>query len=107
MSDVKESVVQDWVKLQLTKKYGKDLYLFKVPQGPYASKRGVPDLVMSIKGLFVAIEVKTEHGKLTALQDHEIKKIREAGGLAFVIHGKSIPSIEGIFGEIERVLHHE
>jgi len=85
---MKEAVVQEWVKQYLTKEFGEDLYMFKVPQGQYSSRRGIPDLVCCVKGVFLAIEVKTEGGNLTKLQAHELRRIGKAGGHAYTIYGK-------------------
>lgn len=83
----KESAVQSWVRIQILKEF-EDAFVFKCPSGPYSSRRGIPDLIMSIYGLFVAIEVKTEKGVASKLQDHEIKKIIKSGGQAYIIYGK-------------------
>jgi len=97
----KEAIIQKWVKDQIEKKYGTDVYLFKVPQGPYNSRRGIPDLVMGIKGLFVAIEVKTDKGTLTKLQSHELFKISKAGCISLTIYGKSQPMLDVLFDTVE------
>lgn len=46
---------------------------------------GDPDLILCIRGRFVALELKSEHGKLSKLQEYKLEKIRKAGGLAFVV----------------------
>lgn len=100
---MKEAIIQKWVQDQLKKEFGPNLYIFKVPQGPYTSRRGLPDLVMCAMGKFVAIEVKTEVGHVTPLQDHEIKKIAEASGLSYVIYGKDLDLINRIVQDIRIV----
>ena len=45
---------------------------------------GFPDIVGLYDGKFIAIEVKTETGVITKLQQHWIKKINEYGGISFV-----------------------
>jgi len=85
---MKESDVQRWIQDYLKKFLGDKLYLFKVPQGQYTSRRGIPDLVMAIDSKFYAIEVKMPNGKLTRLQQHEISKINASGAYAFTIYGK-------------------
>lgn len=97
----KEAAVQTWVRDKLKDEFKSNIYIFKCPQGPYTSRRGISDLIMCICGLFVAIEVKTEEGKLTALQELEITKVREAHGLAFVIYGKDITLLNTIVGMIK------
>lgn len=46
---------------------------------------GIPDIICCCKGKFVAFEVKTEHGKLSKLQEVMIERIRQAGGVAFKV----------------------
>lgn len=101
---MKEADVQKWVKEKLLEEFTQNIYLFKVPQGQYTSRRGIPDLVASILGLFVAIEVKMPAGTLTALQQHEIVKIEKAGGLSFVIYGKDEMMLKLIIREIRKVV---
>jgi len=49
------------------------------------NKRGCPDILACLNGLFLAIEVKAK-GRMTTvtpLQRYQIDQITEAGGLAF------------------------
>lgn len=50
------------------------------------TKTGIPDILACINGYFVAIEVKAQNGHPSELQLHHCKKIREAGGFAFVLY---------------------
>jgi len=93
---MKESTIQKWVQDLLVKEFEEDIYIFKVPQGQYTSRRGIPDLCMCIKGMYVAIEVKTDNGSPTRLQVHEIDKINRAGGLGTVIYGKDEAKLQAI-----------
>lgn len=45
---------------------------------------GFPDILLCIDGEFVAIELKQEKGRVTALQEQEIRDIHIAGGTAEV-----------------------
>lgn len=49
------------------------------------TKSGVPDLLTCINGKFVAIEVKSQIGKTTKLQDFHMQEIRNCGGIAMVV----------------------
>jgi hypothetical protein len=49
------------------------------------SKRGTPDILACVCGRFVAIELKTDTGKLSALQEYNLKKITESGGISIVM----------------------
>lgn len=66
------------------------------------NKTGCPDLLVCYKSIFIAIEVKAP-GKIknvTKLQQAQLEKIREAGGVAFVadsleiVEGFTTPSIK-------------
>lgn len=46
---------------------------------------GIPDLIFCYKGMFGAVELKTKKGIVSKIQKHTIKKIKEAGGIAFVL----------------------
>lgn len=47
---------------------------------------GVPDLLVCYKGVFMGIEIKAQNGKPSALQLHEIERIKNAGGFACVLY---------------------
>lgn len=50
------------------------------------TKAGIPDILCCCNGYFVGIEVKAQNGRPSDLQLHNVKKIREAGGFAFVLY---------------------
>ena len=53
------------------------------------SHKGTPDRVVVVPGReAIFVELKTETGKLSALQSHELAKISGAGGVAVVLYGK-------------------
>ena len=45
---------------------------------------GIPDLIICKEGLFYAIELKAGSNKPTPIQNHVMRKIRDAGGRAAV-----------------------
>lgn len=99
----KEAPVQKWVRDQMDQRYrGKCVYI-KYHAGQYAT-RGVSDLIFCVHGLYVAIEVKTDTGKPTKLQEIFLEKIRDAGGIAHIIYGKDAMKMADIFNEIENQL---
>lgn len=49
------------------------------------SKRGTPDILMCMSGVFVAIELKTDTGKTSALQEYNLSRIAESRGIAVVL----------------------
>ena len=50
------------------------------------TKTGVPDILACVNGHFVGIEVKAQNGRPSELQKYNVRKIREAGGLAFIVY---------------------
>ena len=50
------------------------------------TKVGVPDILASVNGYFVGIEVKAQNGKPSDLQFYNIRKIRESGGFAYIVY---------------------
>lgn len=51
-----------------------------------SNKSGTPDILACYSGIFLAIEVKRPETKtnVSELQEYNIKKIKEAGGIAIV-----------------------
>lgn len=47
------------------------------------SVRGVPDILMCLKGILIAIELKVD-SKLSELQIYNLRKIKKAGGKSYV-----------------------
>jgi len=61
-----------------------NFYYVKVWGGGF-QRAGIPDLLICKKGKFLAVELKTEIGKPTALQTHNINLIKASGGQAYVL----------------------
>lgn len=76
-------------------------YFFPATHG--FGRSGVPDIICCIKSLFLAIECKAGKGVTTALQDRELKRIKDAGGVTFVINETNQHILEsflrGLLGE--------
>ena len=85
--EMKEAGIQLWVRKELEKIYDDNLVYIKYPASQYC-QRGVADLLFCIYGLYVAIEVKTDTGKPTKLQERFGKKVQDAGGYFTFIYGK-------------------
>lgn len=59
-------------------------------------KQGAPDFLVCLKGKFIGIETKAGKGRLTALQEMNLKQIIGAGGVSLVIREddvKYLPSL--------------
>ena len=67
---------------------------YAMPIGTGLGNSGVPDFLICVNGRFIAVEAKAGKGKPTALQEKNLREIREQGGQAFVIH-------EGNLGKLE------
>lgn len=57
--------------------------------GGYGTQ-GAPDFLVCHKGRFIGIETKAGRGRTTALQELNLKRIREAGGVAVVVYEDDI-----------------
>jgi hypothetical protein len=66
------------------------------------SIRGVPDVIGTIKGKFVALELKTEDGWPDELQLHRLRQIKAAGGYAAVVRPSNLHEI---IADLEALLH--
>ena len=67
--------------------------------GGYGTQ-GAPDFLVCHRGKFVGIETKAGKGKPTKLQELNIKNIREAGGVAFVVREPSPQPTDPMSGDI-------
>lgn len=66
------------------------------------TKTGVPDILACVNGHFVGIEVKAQNGKPSELQLYNVKKIRESGGLAFVVYPSGWDELKEILTGLRR-----
>lgn len=57
---------------------------------------GIPDIICCYKGQFLALEVKTEKGKVSEIQKVMIKRINEAGGVAVVV--RNLDEVKDVIG---------
>lgn len=69
-------------------------YTVKVIQ---ANKNGVPDILVSLNGKFIGLEVKTEKGIPSALQLRNIKQIKRTGGIAGIV--RSVDDVKNLLNE--------
>lgn len=66
------------------------------------TKSGVPDVLASVNGYFVGIEVKAQNGRPSDLQIYNLHKIRESGGFAYVVYPSGWEELEKI---LDGLLH--
>ena len=58
---------------------------YAMPIGTGYGNSGVPDFLCCVNGNFLAIEAKAGKGTTTALQEKNLRDIKESGGMAVVI----------------------
>ena len=63
-------------------------------------RAGIPDLIICLNGHFVGIEVKAEKGKPSELQKYNIKKIKEAGGIAMIVYPDDFEDIKKLLEQL-------
>ena len=68
------------------------------------TRAGVPDLLCSVKGKFVALECKSSVGRLSELQKHELAKVQKSGGLAYCVSPKNWEEVKQ---DIEKIIGEE
>lgn len=96
--DISESAFQSkiltWLRLQ------PNTIAEKYPAGGY-TRSGVPDIIASVDGLTVWIEVKKESGRLEPIQVHRIKEFRDKGNIVVVIKPSNINDLYFVMKNIE------
>lgn len=73
-------------------------YFFPVMGG--FGRSGIPDIIVCHCGYFVGIECKAGNNKPTALQEAEMKKIRDAGGTTLVVNEDNINAVDVLLERI-------
>lgn len=81
-----ETRLQRRIQRELTKRYGTDLWVFKV-HGGWFQENGIPDIIGCLHGRFFALEVKLPEEKwgLTDLQRAQLDRLEQAGGTVAVV----------------------
>jgi len=73
---------------------------YAMPIGSGFGNAGTPDFLVCQRGVFIGIEAKAGKGKTTALQEHNLNKIMQAGGEAMIVNEKNINQLEEILNGI-------
>lgn len=73
-------------------------FAWKEHGGMYGTA-GIPDIIGCYRGLFFGLEVKTESGKPTKLQEATIRKIKKAGGIALVV--RSVDEVKELLASLD------
>lgn len=61
---------------------------------------GIPDLLAVVNSHFLAIEIKSEKGKTSLLQEYNIKEIRRCGGIAMVLKPSGFDDFKKLIEEL-------
>lgn len=86
MADTPEAKVKRWLTKQLTSEFPNH-WRYMAPGGRFG-KAGTPDYLVCIDGLFVVIEAKSDVGKVTPSQIHQLQLLKKAGAVCCVMKGK-------------------
>lgn len=78
-----------------------NVYYVKVWGGGF-QRAGIPDLLCNVNGFFVAVELKTEVGRTSKLQDYNIERIRESGGVAILLRPSGFENFKSFVKEVKR-----
>lgn len=88
------------VKKQIRKILDTTRCYYAMPIGSGFGNSGVPDFLVCHEGTFVGIEAKAGKGKTTALQENNLKRIRDAGGVAVVVNEANIEQLPAMLGDL-------
>ena len=97
MAKTPEGVFQDKV-IKYLKSHPRCWYT-KIFGGGF-QRAGIPDILACVNGVFVAIELKREGGKATPLQVYNIQKIKECGGIGYILHPSQFEEFKEIINKI-------
>ena len=84
-----ENKIKQWL-------HDHECYHIKYWGGGQFTKSGVPDILACVNGYFIGIEVKGPRGRANALQKYNLKKIRESGGLCYIVYPSGWESLREI-----------
>jgi Holliday junction resolvase len=84
------------VKKQIRKILDTTRTYYAMPIGTGYGSSGVPDFLACHEGHFIGIEAKAGKGKTTALQEDNMRRIRESGGTTIVVNEDNLNELEGM-----------
>ncbi len=67
---------------------------YAMPIGTGYGNSGVPDFLCCVNGNFLAVEAKAGKGTTTALQEKNLREIKQCGGTAAVIAEEQLEYLE-------------
>lgn len=78
---------------------------YAMPIGTGYGNSGVPDFLCCVNGCFLAIEAKAGKGKTTALQDDNITRIVDSGGVAIVLRETNLYELQPLIKTLKEIKH--
>lgn len=76
-------------------------WFFKVWGGGF-QKSGIPDLLLCVSGLFIAIELKGSGGRPSDLQKLNLADINHAGGLGLILYPEGFEQFKKILKGVKQ-----
>ena len=77
-------------RVQKDLKEVRNSWFFKTQQ---RSLRGIPDIIGCVNGMMIAMELKTEKGKVSPLQEHILSRINSAKGIGILVTPTNWPKV--------------
>lgn len=87
-----ENKVKKWLKEE-------GIYFVKIWGGGF-QRAGIPDILCCVNGKFVALELKSETGKLSELQKYNLEKIKESGGIGLCVKPKDFENVKLVLNSL-------
>ena len=75
---------------------------YAMPIGSGYGNAGVPDFLVCFCSFFIAIEAKAGKGTTTALQEKNLKQIRDCDGMGWVINEANLEWMDNALTEIKQ-----
>lgn len=79
----------------------KGIYFVKYWGGGIYTRSGVPDLLCCINGRFVGVELKADDGKVSELQQYNIDKIIQSGGVALILRPSDFKEFKSMVDKLQ------
>lgn len=68
---------------------GQGAYVIKYWGGGQFTRSGVPDLLVSVNGYFIGVELKASGGRPSPLQLYNLRLIGESGGVGILLYPRN------------------
>ena len=94
---VTEKVFETRIKKFLT---AEECWFLKIWGGGF-QKSGIPDLLICCNGYFVAVEIKSDKGVASDLQEYHIAEIKAAGGVGLILYPKDFEKFKTLIHELK------